>query len=101
MKAGDKMPIEFRKYFWDTEFEKLDIKKNRNYIISRLFCEGDIDSFNWLKRTYTEEEIIQTIKSSRRLNPITASFLKNVYALKEEEMQYYKNIKDMNYVYMG
>ena len=35
------MPIEFKKYFWDTEYEKLDIKKNMKYIISRLFCEGN------------------------------------------------------------
>ena len=36
------MPIELKKYFWDTEFNKLDIKKNMNYIISRLYCYGEI-----------------------------------------------------------
>ena len=35
------MPIEFKKYFWDTEYERLDIKKNMKYIISRLFYEGN------------------------------------------------------------
>ena len=32
------MPEELRKYFWDTQFEKLDLKKNKIYIISRLYC---------------------------------------------------------------
>lgn len=28
------MPEELRKYFWDTKFEELDIRKNKRYIIS-------------------------------------------------------------------
>ena len=95
------LPIEFKKYFWDTEFNKLDIKKNRKYIISRLFCEGDINCITWIKQTYSYDEIIETVKTSRRFTPITANFLKNVYNIQEDEMQYYINIKNMNYKYMG
>ena len=106
------MPIEFKKYFWDTEYEKLDIKKNMKYIISRLFCEGNWKSIKWLKSTYTkagiwlkstytEEQIIETAKTSRRLTPITANFLRNVYDLKKEEMQYYINNENMNYTFGG
>jgi len=95
------MPIELKKYFWDTEFEKLDINKNMKYIICRLFCEGNLDSIKWLKKTYSREQIIETAKTSRRLNPITANFLKNVYDLKREEMQYYINNDNMNYTFGG
>ncbi len=95
------MPSEFKKYFWDTEYEKLDLKKNKKYIISRLFCEGNWESIKWLKKNYTREEIIETAKTSRRLNPITANFLKNVYNLKKEEMQYYINNEKMNYTFGG
>lgn len=95
------MPIELKKYFWDTEYEKLDTKKNMKYIISRLFCEGNWDSIRWLKRTYTKEQIIETVKTSRRLTPVTASFLKNVYNLKKEDMQYYRNNENMNYTFGG
>ncbi len=95
------MPEEFRKYFWDTEFEKLDIKKNMKYIISRLYCEGNLNCFKWVNKTYTEQEIIETAKTSRRLNPVTANFLKNIYDLKKEEMQYYINNENMNYTFGG
>ena len=95
------MPTEFKKYFWDTEYEKLDIIKNMKYIISRLFCEGNWESIKWLKRNYTREEIIETAKTSRRLTPITANFLKNVYNLKKEDMQYYRNNENMNYTFGG
>ena len=95
------MPIEFKKYFWDTEYEKLDIKKNMKYIISRLFCEGNWKSIKWLKSTYTKEQITETAKTSRRLTPITANFLRNVYDLKKEDMQYYINNENMNYTFGG
>lgn len=95
------MPIEFKKYFWDTEYEKLDIKKNMKYIISRLFCEGNWESIKWLKRIYTKEQIIETAKTSRRLTPIAANFLKNVYNLDKEDMQYYRNNENMNYTFGG
>lgn len=95
------MPPEFKEFFWDTDFEKLDIKKNKKFIISRLLTEGNMETFRWIKQTYSKEEIIDTAKTSRRFNPITANFLKILYNLKEEEMEYYINAKNMNYIYKG
>lgn len=46
------MPEEFKKYFWDTEYKKLDKKKNMKYIVSRLFCEGN----NEIKEYYINEQ---------------------------------------------
>ena len=34
---------ELKKYFLDTKFEELDIRKNKRYIISRLYCYGDLE----------------------------------------------------------
>ena len=95
------MPTEFKKYFWDTQFENLDLRKNMKYIISRLFCEGNWESIKWVKKNYTKEQIIETAKTSRRLTPMIANFLKNVYNLKKEEMQYYINNENMNYTFGG
>lgn len=95
------MPIEFKRYFWDTEFEKLDIKKNMKYIITRLLTEGNLDAFRWVRENYTEEEIKNVARTSRKFNPLTANFLKHFYNLDEDEMMYYNNIKNSNYVYRG
>ncbi len=51
------MPEELKKYFWDTKFEKLDIRKNKRYIISRLYCYGDLKAIKWIKETYSKEDI--------------------------------------------
>lgn len=93
------MPIEFKKYFWDTEYEKLDIEKNRVYIISRLYCYGDLKAIRWIKDTYTLGEIKDVAKSSRNLKPLVANYLRQQFNLKKEEMAYYRTTSAMNYEY--
>lgn len=93
------MPEEFKKYFWDTDFEKLNISKNKRYIISRLYCYGDLKELRWMKATYTEEDIKDVAKNSRNLKPIVANYLRQQYNLKKEEMAYYRVTEAMNYEY--
>ena len=93
------MPVEFKKYFWDTKFEELDKKKNKRYIISRLYCYGDLKAIKWIKETYTYEEIKDVAKNSRNLKPIVANYLRQQFNLEKEEMAYYKAVTAMNYEY--
>ncbi len=93
------MPTEFKKYFWDTEFEKLDLKANKRYIIARLYCYGDLEAIRWIKSVYTQEEIKDVAINSRNLNPLVANYLKQQFRLKKEEMAYYKTVVATNYEY--
>lgn len=93
------MPNELKKYFWDTEFDKLDIKKNMKYIISRLYCYGDINEIKWLKSVYSDEDIKNVAKNSRNLKPLVANYLRQQFNLKKEEMAYYRVTTAMNYEY--
>ncbi len=91
------MPIEFKKYFWDVEFEKLDLEKNKRYIISRLYCYGDLKAIRWIKQTYSKADIEEVAKKSRNLTPLVANYLKQQFHLKKEQMMYYKTRKALNY----
>lgn len=93
------MPIELKQYFWDVNFEELDIKKQKKYIISRLYCYGDLKAIKWVKSTYTQEEIREVAIKSRNLKPIVANYLRQQFGLKKEEMAYYKVTRAMNYEY--
>ena len=93
------MPEEFRKYFWDTQFEKLDIRKNKRYIISRLYCYGDLKAIKWIKSVYSKDEIKEVAIKSRDLKPLVANYLRQQFNLKKDEMAYYRAIQGMNYEY--
>ena len=93
------MPTELKKYFWDTQFEKLDLRKNKRYIISRLYCYGDLNAIKWVKETYSKEDIREVAIKSRDLKPLVANYLRQQFNLKKEEMAYYRAVQSMNYEY--
>ena len=93
------MPIDLKKYFWDTQFEKLDLRRNKRYIISRLYCYGDLKAIKWIKETYSKEDIEEVAMKSRDLKPLVANYLRQQFNLKKEEMAYYRAIQGMSYEY--
>ena len=93
------MPEEFKKYFWDTQFDKLDLNKNKRYIISRLYCYGNLKAIKWLNKTYSKEDIKEVVMKSRNLKPLVANYLRQQFNLKKEEMAYYRTVQGMNYEY--
>ena len=96
---GGNMPTELKKYFWDTDFERLDLQKNKEYIISRLYCYGDLKAVKWVKSVYSEEDIKEVAIKSRDLKPLVANYLRQQFNLKKEEMAYYRCVQRTNYEY--
>ena len=89
MEKTNNIPIKYKDYFWDTEFDKLNMTKNKYYIISRLLNMGDINELIWLRKNYSDKDFIDIAKQVRDLDPKVANYLRNKYNLKKEEMRYY------------
>ena len=93
------MPIELKKYFWDANFEELDKEKNKRYIISRLYCYGNLRVIKWIRDNYTNKDIEDVARNSRNLKPLVANYLMQQFNLRKEEMAYYRWVNSMNYEY--
>ena len=93
------MPEEFKEYFWDAEFEKLDKIKNKRYIIARLYNYGDLKAIKWIRENYTDKDIEDVARNYRDLKPLVANYLRQQYSLKKEDMAYYIWTSAMNYEY--
>ncbi len=93
------MPEDFKKYFWDTKFYELDKEKNKRYIISRLYCNGDLKALRWIKENYNLKDIEDVARNSRNLKPLVANYLRQQLNLKKEEMAYYRWAEAMDYEY--
>ena len=93
------MPIELKKYFWNTNFEKLNKEKNKRYIISRLYCYGNLRVIKWIRDNYTNKDIEDVARNSRNLKPLVANYLMQQFNLHKEEMAYYRWVNSMNYEY--
>lgn len=90
MSDSSKIPEEFRGCFWDVEFNDLDIEEDKYFIISRLYVKGDLCALKWVHETYSDDDIKETAKNRRALDPIVANYLRKKYGLQKEEMAYYK-----------
>lgn len=68
------LPEEFRKYFWDCEFNELSIEKYPKFIAERVLNFGDINSVKFLLSKIDIEFIKMIISTSRNLNNKTKNF---------------------------
>ncbi|MEJ0103326.1 MAG: hypothetical protein WDO19_12525 [Bacteroidota bacterium] len=79
--------------FWDVNPEKLDWEKNKQFIIERVFVRGGMKPVVEIFRKYSLQEIINAVKKSRDLDPVTHNFCSNYFNIPKEQMyapsQYY------------
>jgi len=64
--------IKFRQaLFWDTNPDKIDVKKNAQYIIERILDFGHDDEVKWLYHYYDKPLLKSVVAKSRSLMPET------------------------------
>lgn len=64
----DEGPILGRGLFWDTAPDRLDLKKNKDFIIERVLELGDEKAVKWLFSKYSRGEIKEVLSRSRRIS---------------------------------
>jgi len=58
-------PLTKKTLFWDTDINNLDIIKHKRHIIERILQFGDMDDYNWMRETYSKDEIKNVILEER------------------------------------
>ena len=75
--------------FWDIEFNKLDVRKNKRLIIDRVLSLGNIDQFKAIFSAYPVETITEELKQIAYLDPKTFEFVISFFNISCEEMKCY------------
>lgn len=81
------LPKFTKPFFWDVDFESLDMEVDYYFIIERLLEHSDDRSFFWLLKNYPDQYLLEVIKSSRSLSRKTGCFWKSYFGLKEGELK--------------
>jgi hypothetical protein len=82
---------------WDTDLEKLDINEKYFAIIERVLKFGRPEQIRWLLMTYSENQIIETIKKSKNIDLKTANFWSIHYKIPREDIFCLNNQLTENY----
>lgn len=94
-----KLPEYLHELFWDIEVDKLDLDKNSDLIISRLYNFSGVEGRAWINMYYDKETIKKAACTRRDFEPIVANYLLKEFKLNLKEMAYYK--QDLNSINWG
>ena len=75
------IPPSIKSLFWDIDTKNLGPSTNPHFIIKRVLDRGNTENVNWLLNSFNDDEIIETISTSRDLTQKTANFWADVYKL--------------------
>ena len=75
-----KLPRFLQGYFWFTDFNKLDLVKNKEDIIHQILSTGNLEAIKWLFSIYGRNEIQKSFleKPAKIYRPETFNWVKNV-----------------------
>ena len=68
------IPKSIQSAVWSVDTAKLDIQKNKSFIIHQILAYGTWEQLQWLTRTYSKEEITDTFLHSPEKNYTQAAF---------------------------
>jgi len=77
-----RLPEEFRKYFWDVDYDDLSLEKYPKFIAERIMNYGDLDAVKWLQSVLEMEFIRSVVLKSRNLNPKTRNYWELMLSIK-------------------
>lgn len=82
-----KLPIEFKKYFWDVDFEALNTSQNYKFILSRILDRGDVWACKWMQQTFTKSQISEALRDATEMSLRSATFWGNIYEVNSKQMR--------------
>ena len=89
LRDGTKEILLRRSLFWDIKDGELDLIRNRQLIIERVFSRGNIKELIKILNHFSEEEIKETVIRIGTLDKKTLNFISKAYHIKPEEFRCY------------
>lgn len=80
------IPRELRPLFWDTRVDSLRPADYPDYTIGRVLEYGNEKAIAWLKETFSEAQIVEVLRTERRLTRRSPNFWALVYHIPTEEI---------------
>lgn len=82
-----RLPKFLKRYFWDVDFEKMDIRKYSRYIITRLLNYGDEKALCWLRDNFSKEEQRTVLSKAGDISIRSANFWAIVLGLPKKDVR--------------
>ncbi|MGB0429671.1 MAG: DUF6922 domain-containing protein [Bacteroidia bacterium] len=75
--------------FWDVDFSQIDLVKNSQFIISRIFMRGDLPEIHDVLKYYGKEKTIGALKNAQYLDDLTLSYCSTIFQIPKSDFKCY------------
>jgi hypothetical protein len=75
--------------FWDINPEKLDMERNKRFIIQRVLEYGKLSDWQFIKNHYGVDVIGQEMTQVRNLDAVTLSFISKLAGINKNKFRCY------------
>lgn len=81
------LPTFLKRFFWEVDFENIELSRRETYVIERLLEYGNDDAIRWLNKTFPAETIAAVVRKSRMISRRTANLWALFLELPREEIR--------------
>ena len=81
-----KLPGFLEEYFWDVEFEKIDLQRRKVYVLKRIMDYGDQRAVSWMWKNFERQEIKDVLHKYRGFSQKSANFWAVILNIPREEV---------------
>ena len=68
------LPQNFKKYFWDCDFNSLVWESHKFFITERILNFGEMDSVKWLLLKLSKKDLLDYVKKSKNIDSKTKNY---------------------------
>ena len=69
-----RLPEHLKPFFWDVTFDEVYIARSPHFVISRLMEHGDESALRFLTATFSRDELIAVLRTSRSVSRRSRKF---------------------------
>jgi hypothetical protein len=68
------IPQHARLLFWDVQADTFEPQSYPRFTIGRVLEYGDEEDVRWMRRSFDVDQIVDVLRTDRRLTPLSANF---------------------------
>ena len=80
------IPQTLQPFLPSSPISNLDPQADKRYIIENLLQKADLDAWNWMLATFTRDDVVDVLKTSRHLKPKDVTFWTHYYQIPVTEV---------------
>jgi hypothetical protein len=86
------LPVEFKKYFWDVDFDKLSENPNYRFILARILDWGGVFASKWVKENFDLSTVVDALINTSEVSPRSATFWGKIYKVSPGQMKCFQTL---------